>query len=398
MASEDLLLHSFHNEVKNLSMDELLALLDLNDPKDLFENYGIEWHSIAHDLSTTADILLTIAYSIIFLLALGGNLMVILVVARKKYMQTAINIFFASLAISDLLIAVLCIPFTLVEVITIDWVLGSFMCKALNYVTSLAVVSSILAMMAIAVERHQAICHPLRSRVIQTPRRAVILLSFLWIMSMTVVSPFLFVLHIEIKEDPLTSSRYRFCRERWNTKNQQKHYTILLVLLLYVAPLVVMIGLYVQVVHKLWIRKPVAPTDSATRQHDLNSSISLRYKKRAIKMILVVVGLFTVCWLPFNVVALMREFSFMEDSERNRLLLATVQLIGLSNSCNNPIVYAFLNDNFRRNFVKVLCRHRRGGKKSSSNNVVVIKPIATSVWHKDLRGGAIHTATTSDLV
>nr|XP_054773734.1 QRFP-like peptide receptor [Lytechinus pictus] len=370
--------YSFQGELKNKSLDYLLALLNLSDAKDFLDFYDYDFHSIAHDLSPTADIILITCYTIIFVLALGGNLLVIFVVARKKYMQTAINIFFASLAISDLLIAVFCVPFTLIEAITVDWVLGSFMCKALNFVTSVGVVSSILAMMSIAVERHQAICHPLRSRVIQTPRRAVFLLTFLWIMSMTFVSPFLFVLQLEIKFDPMTATRYRFCREQWYNPQQQKNYTLLLVLLLYVSPLVIMIVLYLQVVHKLWIRKPIAPADSVLTQNPgINTAISLRYKKRAIKMILMVVGLFTVCWLPYHVVLLMREFSFMADGERNRLLFAAVQLVGLSNSCNNPIVYAFLNDNFKRNFAKVLCRRRKFANfKGSTNNNVNVKPFA----------------------
>ncbi|XP_071492594.1 QRFP-like peptide receptor [Diadema antillarum] len=381
MELEDAMAYSFHDELKNKSLDYLLSLLNLTDTKDFLDFYDYDFHGMVHDLSTTADILLITCYTIIFVLALGGNLLVIFVVTRKKYMQTAINIFFASLAVSDLLIAVFCIPFTLVEVVTVDWILGPFMCKALNYVTSVGVVSSILTMMAIAIERHQAICHPLRSRVIQTPRRAVFLLGFLWIMSTTVVSPLLFVLKLETKVDPLTGTQYRFCRERWNTRQQQKHYTLLLVVLLYVTPLVIMIVLYLQVVHKLWIRKPVASVDFVPRNPELNNAISLRYKKRAIKMILMVLGLFAACWLPYQVVVLMREFSFMADSERNRLLLATVQLIGLSNSCNNPIVYAFLNDNFKRNFVKVLCSHRRMVviRKGSSNNNLVKPCVVTSL-------------------
>lgn len=54
-------------------------------------------------------------YALIFLLAVIGNSLVIVTLARNVRMRTITNVFLLNLALSDLLLGVLCMPFTLVS-------------------------------------------------------------------------------------------------------------------------------------------------------------------------------------------------------------------------------------------------------------------------------------------
>lgn len=54
-----------------------------------------------------------IAYCIAFLFALFGNVIVIAVVFRYRWMHTVTNFFIVNLAIADILVALFCIPITL---------------------------------------------------------------------------------------------------------------------------------------------------------------------------------------------------------------------------------------------------------------------------------------------
>lgn len=72
-------------------------------------------------------------YSIIFLLAVLGNVLVILTLARNSRMRTNTNVFLLNLAISDLILAVLCMPFTLIGTLLRDFVFGEWMCRLVPF-------------------------------------------------------------------------------------------------------------------------------------------------------------------------------------------------------------------------------------------------------------------------
>ena len=59
--------------------------------------------------------LYSVAYGIIFLFALFGNIVVVAVVFRNRRMHNLTNLFIVNLAIADILVAVFCIPITLLH-------------------------------------------------------------------------------------------------------------------------------------------------------------------------------------------------------------------------------------------------------------------------------------------
>uniref|UniRef100_A0A0L8GIX5 G-protein coupled receptors family 1 profile domain-containing protein n=1 Tax=Octopus bimaculoides TaxID=37653 RepID=A0A0L8GIX5_OCTBM len=72
-------------------------------------------------------------HALIFILAVTGNSLVITVLAKNKRMRTVTNVFLLNLAISDLLLAVFCIPFTLIPVILKNFIFGPVMCVLVRY-------------------------------------------------------------------------------------------------------------------------------------------------------------------------------------------------------------------------------------------------------------------------
>ena len=86
-----------------------------------------------HRTFLTLEVNVTL-YSLIFLLSVCGNALVIVTLFREKKMQTITNMFLLNLAISDLLLSVLCMPFTLVATIILrDFIFGEVMCIAIRY-------------------------------------------------------------------------------------------------------------------------------------------------------------------------------------------------------------------------------------------------------------------------
>lgn len=72
-------------------------------------------------------------YATILLLAVIGNGLVILTLVQNRRMRTITNVFLLNLAVSDILLGVLCMPFTLIGSLLRDFVFGEIMCKFLPY-------------------------------------------------------------------------------------------------------------------------------------------------------------------------------------------------------------------------------------------------------------------------
>lgn len=82
------------------------------------------------DINQTVRIIL---YSLIFLLSVLGNSLIIGVLVRNRRMRTVTNLFLLSLSISDLMVSLFCIPFTLIPNLMRDFIFGTGTCKLVMY-------------------------------------------------------------------------------------------------------------------------------------------------------------------------------------------------------------------------------------------------------------------------
>ena len=76
---------------------------------------------------------LIVIYSLIFVAAVLGNVLVIFTLVHNKRMRTVTNVFLLNLAISDLLLAVFCMPFTLIPIFLKSFIFGPTMCVLIRY-------------------------------------------------------------------------------------------------------------------------------------------------------------------------------------------------------------------------------------------------------------------------
>ncbi|GFS20236.1 cholecystokinin receptor type A [Elysia marginata] len=72
-------------------------------------------------------------YVLIFLLSVVGNILVIVTVIQNKKMRSLTNVFLLNLSVSDLLLSVFCMPFTLIPVYLKDFIFGEVMCVLVRY-------------------------------------------------------------------------------------------------------------------------------------------------------------------------------------------------------------------------------------------------------------------------
>ena len=72
-------------------------------------------------------------YSLIFFLSVVGNALVIVTLIQNKRMRTVTNVFLLNLSIGDLLLAVFCMPFTLIPTLLRNFIFGETMCVLIRY-------------------------------------------------------------------------------------------------------------------------------------------------------------------------------------------------------------------------------------------------------------------------
>lgn len=122
---------SASSSIPNMEMNKNLSIL-VQQKLQLFAN--------PRAIDDTSLIALLIAYTILILLGVTGNGLVCAAVIRKPSMRTGRNVYIINLAISDLLLCIFTMPFTLVDIALKFWPLGKL-------VTIVFIVSSFFLLM-----------------------------------------------------------------------------------------------------------------------------------------------------------------------------------------------------------------------------------------------------------
>lgn len=189
-------------------------------------------------------------YSGIIVLAVGGNLIVCYIVLAYQRMRTVTNYFIVNLACSDVLMSVLCIPFSFVANVLVQfWPFGAIMCPIVTCVQGVAVFLSAFTLVAISLDRYRAILFPMKPRL--TGRQAVIIILLIWVLSIAVTLPIAIMSELQ----PIEGSPYYYCDEKWPDPQQRYIYTLVIMVLQYFLPLFVLMFTYISIAVIIWGKK-----------------------------------------------------------------------------------------------------------------------------------------------
>ncbi|XP_051547092.1 D(4) dopamine receptor-like [Myxocyprinus asiaticus] len=132
----------------------------------------------------------------LILIIILGNVLVCLSVLTERSLKTATNYFIVSLAVADLLLAVLVLPlYVYSEFLGGIWTLSMYICDALMTMDVMLCTASILNLCAISVDRYIAVVVPLKYNRNQFSVRQLALITATWVLSLGVASPVIFGLN-----------------------------------------------------------------------------------------------------------------------------------------------------------------------------------------------------------
>uniref|UniRef100_A0ABD2W5Q1 G-protein coupled receptors family 1 profile domain-containing protein n=1 Tax=Trichogramma kaykai TaxID=54128 RepID=A0ABD2W5Q1_9HYME len=119
-----------------------------------------------------------------------GNALVIIAVIRERYLHTATNYFVTSLALADLLVGIVVMPFSAIyEVLEKRWLFELDWCDVWHSLDVLFSTASILNLCVISLDRYWAIKDPLSYPMRMTRKYAVILITIIWLASSLISFP-----------------------------------------------------------------------------------------------------------------------------------------------------------------------------------------------------------------
>ena len=275
-------------------------------------------------LAAKEDIILACFIIIVAILSVAGNLLVCAAFLSYRTIKNKLpNYAIFSLAISDLSVGIIAMPYYAASIMQVDIILTNtniyFVWLAFDIFFG---ISSIIHLAAVSIDRMVAIVYPLRHRIIFTKCKTLVMLIFVWI--------YAFLL-----------SSLSFIKAVLYTI-----YPIAILVIGFLIPFLVVTVSYCMIFCTVRNRK------------FRNASNAQKQEWKLAKIALLVTLSFTLCWLPFFILNLYLTLSSTHENYMY-VLFKAFKLLHYSNSCINPVIYAGLNSTyknaFRRILNKILC-------------------------------------------
>lgn len=208
--------------------------------------------SYSQELGPVAEQIFYVIYILAIVLGAGGNLISIIVFANGRRCNTDIRGFLINLAVADLMMAIICLPFSFTSALLKKWIFSAPMCPIILFTQMLSVNVSVYTNTAISIDRFLAIKYPLK--LLRTSRKHVLwVITVIWIVSGALCAVQLKVGRVKSQADGVMA-----CEEDWprSKKNvdYRKLYTLVVLIITYAIPVVFIMTMYGLVCRQLWFR------------------------------------------------------------------------------------------------------------------------------------------------
>ena len=294
----------------------------------------------------TFDYLQVTICLVIMLTGFAGNLMVIVIFSLRWSVLKTCEVFMISLAVADIL-GTFTIPLDRIRDILQLHNKGTgdfFGCQISTWLSSTCITASSLTLVAIAIDRFVIVAWPLKFR--HGPNLVTFFIIFMtWLIAGAYASPYF--LFVEQNYHPHIGHH---CMVKLEGEEYRKYIVAIFVLQL-VIPLWGMSFLYSFIVFKL---RPVSV--SARRLSETENIVRIRTirQRKATKLFIVVVVVFTILVLPSNIIGLLVQYNQIPPTRENRRIYDFFVLLLAANSCVNPMIYSRLHKSFRKSTLSLL--------------------------------------------
>ncbi|XP_040858041.1 C-X-C chemokine receptor type 3 isoform X1 [Ochotona curzoniae] len=267
-------------------------------------------------------------YSLLFLLGLLGNGAVAAVLLSQRAALSSTDTFLLHLAVADTLL-VLTLPLWAVDAAD-QWIFGSCLCKLAGALFNINFYAGALLLACISFDRYLSIVHATQLYRRGPRARVVLTCVVVWGLCLLFALPdFIFLSAHHDERLNATHCQYSFL--------QAGHTALRLLQLVagFLLPLLVMAYCYARILAVLLLSRS-------------------QRRLRAMRLVVVVVVAFALCWTPYHLVVLVDILMDLGTLARNCGQESRVDVaksvtsgLGFMHCCLNPLLYAFMGIKFR---------------------------------------------------
>ena len=281
-----------------------------------------------------------------------GNTLVCFAIFRFQHLRTLSNTFIFSLAITDLLTPPARVLYVAVSMLSKKWVFGCFWCGFSSVLGIFLCASSILHLCAISIERFITIKWPLRYQNWITRPRVISVIVNIWITSLLLsLFPYFGIVHHTFNVEVLD------CEISYGDNPKM---AVVLAVFFFLLPFLLMVLTYCYIFKEVWRQTNRISTVQTTQAERIRRKSTgtrmrinhiLKNEFKAVRIIVIVIGVFFVFWLPWFLVNCLRAY-------RPNGVSGTVQrltfALAYTNSSCNWIIYSVMNRQLREAFKATL--------------------------------------------
>ncbi|XP_018602719.1 arg8-vasotocin receptor isoform X2 [Scleropages formosus] len=246
--------------------------------------------------------------SITFVVAVLGNLSVLLAMYNTKKKTSRMHLFIKHLSLADLVVAFFQVLPQLCWEITFRFYGPDFLCRIVKHLQVLGMFASTYMMVMMTLDRYIAICHPLKT-LQQPTRRSYTMIISTWLCSLVLSTPQYFIFSLsEIKNGSEVYDCWGHFIEPWGVRA----YITWITVGIFLIPVVILVICYGFICCSIWrnikykTKKNGLEASSKTAvigKSSVNSVNTIsRAKLRTVKMTFVIVLAYIICWAPFFIV------------------------------------------------------------------------------------------------
>lgn len=308
-------------------------------------NRTLEQTEYGHQLSFGFTVFVVIYFIFLTVTGVGCNSLLIYTIVSRSKLRSVTNTFIVNLAICDFITAAVNVPQDAAFLVRGHYGGNVITCGFKEIAFFFSLPSSVANLLLLTIDRCIKIVAPFRYRELLTRRRVILLISIVWVYTLLVaLFPILYDKNAISVENGACWMSFPW---------PYIYYTVSANFLL---PLLLIIGLNVLLFmvarkHAAIIQSQVGRTRGSKRGQRL-SMFSMLANMKAAKTILLLVGVFLVCWLTFISLA---TDNLLCNLCHPRELTWIGNCINYSSITLNPILYGLLNRQIRKEIRKLIC-------------------------------------------
>ncbi|XP_068450174.1 arg8-vasotocin receptor-like [Clinocottus analis] len=313
--------------------------------------------------------------SVIFIIAAILNTSLLLVLWRQRKQMSRMRVFVFHLCLADLVVAFFQVCPQLIWDITDRFVGPDLVCRLVKYLQVLGMFSSTYMIVVLTVDRYQAVCNPM-VKFQRTCTRLNVPVCVAWGISLLGSLPQVFIFS-QVEVAPGVFDCWAKFIQPWGLQT----YITWTTLVIFILPVITVVFCQVRICRAIQInlyRKSQQQSKVGLPLPFRASGVAGMSKARVktLKMTVVIVLAYIVCWAPFFTVQLWSAWD--TNAPKETVTFTVLMLLASLNSCANPCIYLLFSGHFPQRLVTLLRQRYLTGKDSIREEATLVSTLYMS--------------------